>query len=159
MLDGMSTPEATTPAADGSAEALRREAWGLFWRIFMAEKSRRWQALSGLGLSPMQGQALMTLEPDAPMPMSALAERLHCDNSNITGIADRLEAMGVVERRPAPHDRRVKALELTEHGRELRERVAETAGRPPAGFDVLDAHEAATLRDLMARAVAAQPGA
>ena len=40
--------------------------------------------------------------------MSALAHALHCDNSNVTGIVDRLEAAGLVERRAAEHDRRVK---------------------------------------------------
>ena len=41
--------------------------------------------------------------------MSALAGLLMCDNSNVTGIVDRLEALGLVERRPAEHDRRVKS--------------------------------------------------
>ena len=34
------------------------------------------------------------------MPMSELAEAMRCDNSNVTGIADRLEDRGLVERRP-----------------------------------------------------------
>ena len=34
------------------------------------------------------------------MPMSALAQALQCDNSNVTGIVDRLEASGLAERRP-----------------------------------------------------------
>ena len=33
--------------------------------------------------------------------MSALAGLLMCDNSNVTGIVDRLEALGLVERKPA----------------------------------------------------------
>ena len=40
------------------------------------------------------------------MTMSAVAERMQCDNSNVTGVADRLEALGLAERVPAPHDRR-----------------------------------------------------
>ena len=54
------------------------------------------------------------------MPMSALAGPLMCDNSNVTGIVDRLEALGLVERRPAERDRRVKAVALTEQGIALR---------------------------------------
>lgn len=158
-MSTMSAPDVVRPGDSTDAEALQREAWGLFWRIFMADKARRWQSLSALGLTPMQGQALMTLMPDAPIPMSAVAERMQCDNSNVTGIADRLEALGLIERLPLPHDRRVRALALTDSGVELRERVAHEVGRPPSGFSALDAHEAAMLRDLLAKAVSAQPGA
>ena len=34
--------------------------------------------------------------------MTELAQALHCDNSNVTGIADRLEAAGLAERRAHP---------------------------------------------------------
>ena len=101
---------AATAAASGTAA---REAWRLFWRVFMADKRRRWAILSELGISPQQSMALGTLKPGEPMPMSALADALHCDNSNITGIVDRLEAAGLAERRPSERDRRVKAVVLT----------------------------------------------
>ncbi|CAA9478135.1 MAG: hypothetical protein AVDCRST_MAG38-1874 [uncultured Solirubrobacteraceae bacterium] len=155
----MSASDIVRAGDSTDAEASRREAWALFWRIFMADKTRRWQTLSALGLTPMQGQALMTLAPGAPIPMSAVAERMQCDNSNVTGIADRLEALGLIERLPLPHDRRVRALNLTARGVELREQVAQEVGRPPSGFDALDGDEAATLRGLLAKAVDAQPGA
>ena len=64
----------------------------------------------------MQAMALTSLEPGEPIPMSALAGLLMCDNSNVTGIVDRLEALGLVERQPAERDRRVKAVALTEQG-------------------------------------------
>jgi MarR family transcriptional regulator, organic hydroperoxide resistance regulator len=77
------------PAEPTSTAA--REAWGLFWRIFMEDKRRRWAILSEMGLSPQQAMAISNLQPGEPMPMSALADAMHCDNSNITGIVDRLE--------------------------------------------------------------------
>ena len=83
-----------------AAHRRRAEAWRLFWRIFLADKRRRWAILSRARLSPQQVMALGTLEPGEPVPMSALAEALHCDNSNVTGIVDRLEAAGLAERRP-----------------------------------------------------------
>src|SRR5215212_727949 len=76
-----------------------KDAWGLFWRIFSADKPRRMATLNELGLAPMQSMALMQLRPEEPMTMSAMAHALQCDNSNVTGIADRLEAMGLIERR------------------------------------------------------------
>ena len=54
--------------------------------------------------------------------MGELANAMHCDNSNITGIVDRLEEKGLVERRPADHDRRVKLIAPTPEGASLRER-------------------------------------
>ena len=58
--------------------------------------------LAELGLTLRQAHALRLLDPEEPMPMSALAERLFCDASNVTGIADRLEARGLVEREAWP---------------------------------------------------------
>jgi DNA-binding MarR family transcriptional regulator len=41
----------------------------------------------------------------------------------VTGIVDRLEHRGLVERRPAPQDRRVKSLVVTGDGARLAEEV------------------------------------
>ena len=144
--------------AGTATDTAHREAWGLFWRIFVADKPRRWAALGDLGLTMMQGMALSQLDPGKPERMSALAERMQCDNSNITGIADRLEALGLIERRADPNDRRVKTLVLTPKGVELKAQVALRAGEPPPGFSSLTEAEAETLRDLLAKAAAAQPG-
>jgi DNA-binding MarR family transcriptional regulator len=129
------------------------EAWGLFWRIFSADKPRRMLTLNEIGLAPMQAMALTSLEPDEPMPMSALATLLMCDNSNVTGIVDRLEALGLVERRPAPRDRRVKAVALTERGQALRGVVRKRMDEPPPPLKRLSDEDAATLRDILQRAL------
>lgn len=106
---------------------------------------------SEFALSPPQLFALRSLEPDEPAPMSRLAGVLRCDASNVTGIVDRLEDRGLVERRPAPHDRRIKHLVLTDAGVELRARIAGRMDRPPAGFEALSVAEQRTLRDLLAK--------
>lgn len=67
-----------------------------------------------LDLSPPLVIALKHL--DQPMPMREMAARLMCDASNVTGVADRLEERGLVERRVDPADRRVKLLVRTELG-------------------------------------------
>jgi DNA-binding MarR family transcriptional regulator len=130
-----------------------REAWGLFWRIFSADKPRRMTTLNELGLAPMQSMALTSLEPEQPMPMSALASALMCDNSNVTGIVDRLEALGLVERRAAEHDRRVKAVALTERGVALRGVVQLRMSEPPPPLAGLSDADAAALRDILQRAL------
>jgi len=132
-----------------------REAWRLFWQIFMEDKRRRWAILSELGISPQQSMAIGTLKPGEPMPMSALADALHCDNSNITGIVDRLETAGLAERRPHERDRRVKAVVLTEKGEWMRIEIDRRAGEPPPKLAALSEEDATALRDILTRAVEA----
>ena len=108
-------------------------------------------------LSEAQGRALSLLEPGRPLAMSELAEALSCDASNVTGIVDRLEARGLIERRPAEHDRRVKMLVVTEQGAELRRRALERFFEPPPAIAALSAADQRTLRDILRRALARVP--
>jgi DNA-binding MarR family transcriptional regulator len=135
------------------------EAWALFWRIFSADKSRRIAVMTELGLSFQQSMALIRLEPDEPLPMSALAGALQCDNSNVTGIVDRMEAAGLVERRPHERDRRVKAVALTPHGEAVRAEVRRRAGNPPPPIAALSEEDAVVLRDVLQRALDAEAAA
>src|SRR5215213_2886818 len=141
----------STQTVDTTAAA--KDAWALFWRIFSADKPRRMATLNELGLAPMQSMALMQLRPGEPMTMSALAGLLMCDNSNVTGIADRLEAHGLVERRPAEHDRRVKTLVVTEKGVKMRTEVERRMGVPPPPLAGLSEEDAAALRDILQRSL------
>ena len=70
-----------------------------------------------LGLTPLQARTILMLEE--PVPMRDLADRLACDASNVTGLADRLEGLSAIERVPGA-DRRQKLLSLTPEGRRLR---------------------------------------
>jgi DNA-binding MarR family transcriptional regulator len=73
---------------------------------------------ASLGLTPLQARTLLGLAQ--PQPMRSLAEVMLCDASNVTGLADRLERLGLVERVADPSDRRVKLLSLTDRGRQVR---------------------------------------
>ena len=83
----------------------------------LSERMRRHYAarVEEFALTPPQAHLLRELAP-GPRPMGELAGRLACDASNVTGLTDRLEARGLVERRAAPGDRRVKVLALTDEG-------------------------------------------
>jgi len=129
------------------------EAQRLFFEIGMDHRGRVGASLSELGLTFSQAHALRLLDPERPLPMSSLAERLFCDASNVTGIADRLEGRGLVERRSAEGDRRVKALTLTPDGVELRDRVFEIMNEPPVAIAALSVADQRTLRDVLKRAV------
>jgi MarR family transcriptional regulator, organic hydroperoxide resistance regulator len=129
------------------------EAQRLFFEIGMAQRQRAGAALAELGLTFSQAHALRLLDREEPTPMSALAEKLFCDASNVTGIADRLESRGLIERRSAEGDRRVKALVLTRAGAELRDRVYELMSEPPAPIAALSTADQRALRDILRRAL------
>ena len=115
---------------------------------------RRFMAIaSEFDLSPPQVMALRQLDPDEPKPMSELAVALRCDNSNVTGIVDRLEDRGLVERRPGEHDRRVKMLMITERGAQVRAGLAARLDEPPEALGNLSAEDQRALRDIMRRAL------
>ncbi|MEV6528083.1 MarR family transcriptional regulator [Streptomyces sp. NPDC051639] len=91
---------------------------------------------------------LLSLEP---LPMRRLAQKLKCEPSNVTGIVDRLEVRGLVERRPDPSDRRVKLAAATAEGRRVAHSLRESlrfAREPLAG---LSREERVSLRDLLQR--------
>jgi MarR family transcriptional regulator, organic hydroperoxide resistance regulator len=135
------------------------EAWELIWRIVQANKPRFMAMAQEMGLSPMQLHALRLIEPGEGIPMSSLAGLLFCDASNVTGIVDRLEARGLIERRPAPHDRRVKLLVLTEEGERVRESAHRQMTTPPPEIAALPLKHRRALRDALRAAAEAPAGA
>ncbi len=149
MFSSMMMPVAIDTS---SASALAREAQQLFFEIGMAQRVRVGTAFGALGLTFTQAHALRLLEPGRPLPMSALAELLVCDASNVTGIADRLEARDLIERRGLGGDRRVRALALTTKGADLRARVLEIMSEPPAAIEALSTEDQRMLRDILRRA-------
>jgi|SRR5215211_25188 len=130
------------------------EAWELMFELFKGTKRERFQLGQEYGLSPMQLGALHSLEPGRELPMSSLADALLCDASNVTGIVDRLEARGLIERRAAAHDRRVKLLALTDEGVRVRREVARRMSVPPAQIAGLSEADKRALRDIIRRALA-----
>jgi DNA-binding MarR family transcriptional regulator len=133
----------------------QQEAWGLMLELFMAQRGKMLSVAQEFGLHPQQAMALNILQPGEPLKLSDLATKLHCDNSNVTGIADRLEAAGLAERRPHPSDRRVKTLSLTERGEHLRGLHRERMGTAPPGIAALTDADAAALVEILQRAKSA----
>src|SRR6476619_1002289 len=100
------------------ADACR--AWQLLVKFFFAQREHLPPLGEDFELSPVQCHVLHLIEPARPLPMGRLADTLGCDASNVTGLVDRLEARGLVQRRPSSGDRRVKVLHLTPTGSRLR---------------------------------------
>jgi DNA-binding MarR family transcriptional regulator len=102
-------------------------------------------------LTSIQAKVLWML--DQPCPMRAIADKLQCDASNVTGIIDRLESRALVERQGAPADRRVKQVVRTPSGDELTERLRKEAFVEIPPLARLDEAELATFVALLERMV------
>jgi DNA-binding MarR family transcriptional regulator len=127
------------------------EVWELLRTLFGQHRRRFLIAAAELDLHPAQAGALLQL--GSPLPMTELAALLACDNSNVTGLIDRLEARGLVARQPNSQDRRVKHVVLTTAGRRLRERMLARVGRPTRGFERLSPEERHQLGDLLRQVI------
>ena len=133
------------PAADATLAALvdRLMALGAHLNGLVAEVAARH------GLTGAQASLLRSL--DRPRPMRAVADQLRCDPSNVTGLIDRIEARGLVERTPDPADRRVRLLALTERGRAVRAGLEAELAVQVASASTLGPDEAEGLLALLDR--------
>jgi DNA-binding MarR family transcriptional regulator len=109
-----------------------------------------------LGLTPPMLKGLLELDAGDALPMRELADRWGCDASFVTVVVDGLEGRGFAERRVAPHDRRIKAVQLTDEGITAREHAVAIVYGPRAGFKALTAEEQTTLATLLTTMAAAQ---
>jgi MarR family transcriptional regulator, organic hydroperoxide resistance regulator len=135
---------------DADQATLASEAWMLLQRIAFSQRPAFVSAAREFDLLPPHVIALRSLE--RPIPMGGLARLLACDNSNVTGIIDRLEERGLVERRPAERDRRVKLVALTPAGKRLKEGVEARMAEPPPPIEALSPEDQRALRDILRRA-------
>ncbi len=127
--------------------------------VFKATKPFMESVAGALELTPQQMYALKVLTNDRPMTMSELAGSLGCDASNVTAIVDRLESRGLVERRSAGHDRRVKALVMTAAGVDLAARIHERMRVAPPPIAALCEEDLSTLCGILDRALTSLEGA
>jgi DNA-binding MarR family transcriptional regulator len=129
------------------SDPMSAEVVALFARI-TARYGREYEAAASRhGLTPQQVKALLAL--DEALPMRRVAERLGAEPSNLTGIVDRLQARGLVERRADPSDRRIKLIATTDAGKAV---AADLRGRLPFATDPLAAlsdGQRQDLRDLL----------
>src|ERR1700716_2825316 len=128
------------------------QAWALLVQVAFERVHAHFAvAVAELDLAPMQAKALHELNVEPPISMRELAERLKSDPSNVTGLIDRLEARGLVERRPDPNDRRIKGLALTPAGAKLRERLFARLYAAPRSLAELSEREQRTFAHALQR--------
>jgi len=112
---------------------------------FRANRDRTATIAADFGLTLGDMRTLLSLDPDQPKPMGALAGDWKCDASNVTWLVDRLEDRGLVERRVSTLDRRVKTVVLTEVGQRTKVDLLARIHRPPDELRALSPEELQAL--------------
>ncbi|WP_307846346.1 MarR family winged helix-turn-helix transcriptional regulator [Actinospica durhamensis] len=135
------------------------EAWALMYR-FVDAHGRRGELADALGfrLGGGRGKALLRLR-QGPLTLSQLAQAVGADAPYTTLIVDKLEAHGLVERRPHPEDRRRKLVVLTDAGRHAVATAEAITLRPPPALSSLPARDLEQLTALLGRVLEADAAA
>jgi DNA-binding MarR family transcriptional regulator len=114
-------PEPAAPRTPPAGDATTRSNVSLWVRLLeshnmmLGEIRRR---LADAATMP-RFDLLANLEREDGQTLAALSRRMLVTAGNLTGLVDRAERDGVVERRADPRDRRLSRVYLTPKGREL----------------------------------------
>lgn len=85
-------------------------------RITRAIDLQSRQLVKQTGLTAPQLVVMMALDKDGPLCPTDIAKQIAASPATVTTIVDRLEALGLVQRREKPTDRRVTHILLTPKG-------------------------------------------
>jgi DNA-binding MarR family transcriptional regulator len=92
-------------------------------RIFKAIQDYSQDVVTSFGITGPQLWALKTIFQHGGLPLGELSKAMLLHRSTVTGVVDRLEAKGYVERDRDPDDRRVIKVILTPAGQDLVKRA------------------------------------
>jgi DNA-binding MarR family transcriptional regulator len=101
---------------------LLSKAYQRVWAIMREE-------IESYDLTPPQFGLLAFLWKEDGLTQVELSEQGQIDRTTVGGVVDRLEKVGLVERRQHPQDRRAYKIHLTERGKELEGPLTECANR------------------------------
>jgi DNA-binding MarR family transcriptional regulator len=132
------------------------EAWTRFLRAHSAiTRELEPQLAGGHGLTLSDFDVLVQLSqaPGRRLRPVDLARAVLLTRSGVTRLVQGLERAGLVERIPAPDDRRGSLVHITAAGRDVLRRASRThlAGVRERFADRFEPHELRTLSDLLAR--------
>lgn len=140
--------EPSSPAPDDDLS----DVWARLLGLFVTKRDTMFATLHELGLTPPHAHALFLLG-DGPVRMRDMADRMLCDASYITAVVDRLEELGLAERRAGAGDRRVKEIALTDDGRAASARISAIMTTAPDELARLSTSDRAALAALVSKAV------
>ncbi len=132
-----------------------QDAWALL-HAFVEAHNRHRELADALGfrLGAGRGRVLVQLRT-GPATLSQLAAANGVDAPYATLIVDKLEAHGLVERRPHPQDRRRKLVALTAAGHDAVAAADAILLRPPEAMQKLSADDLGRLIDILTRVLEA----
>ena len=136
----------------GGTDEQLAETWLRMMSLFFARRDQFFATLQQLSLTPPHGHALISLR-HGPVRMRDMAEMMACDASYVTAVADRLDELGLAERRNAADDRRVRELALTPKGVRVAQQLDDVFTAPPEALHSLSAADRATLLRIMRKIV------
>ncbi len=107
-------------------DADEERSWRAFRRMMVSVQERTARDLADVGLSEADYEVLSTLSevPDRTSTLHAQAAKMAWSRSRLSRHATRMEARGLIERRPDPADGRGCLLVLTQHGFTVLEEAA-----------------------------------
>jgi DNA-binding MarR family transcriptional regulator len=111
------------PDTAGTPHATARDALANLGRAVGSLRCAGSQRLVRLGISMTHFHVLTLLRHHDAMPMGKLADILDASMSSATGIIDRMEERGLVERVRVPDDRRIVLVRPTQAGLDLVDEV------------------------------------
>jgi DNA-binding MarR family transcriptional regulator len=106
-------------ASDPLVDSIVGELHGMIGSLRCAGTGRMVKA----GISMTHLHILWVLEHHGELPMSRLADLLDVSLSNATGLIDRMEERGLVERVRVPDDRRVVIVRASSQGAQMRDEI------------------------------------
>lgn len=108
--------------------------------------------LSDIGITASQHAVLSALAHKDGLSLTQIARRVFLDNPATTGLVDRLERDGLVERHRISTDRRVINIYLTKRGKSILKTIDEIATNLDTDImSVLSHTERKTLRSMLNR--------
>jgi len=128
-------------------------AWQTFLDVLHTCKPHMNKSTAPFGLTPQLAYALEIIARHESATMRVLADDLSCDASNATGVADRLERRGLIERVADSGDRRVRRVQMTAAGRKLWDELHVALRIPPPVLAGLTADDQRALTAILRRAL------
>lgn len=103
----------------------------------------------GLTFARYEALVLLTFSSRGSLPLGKMGERLQVHPTSVTSIVRRLEADGLVTRRPHPEDGRAVLAEITDAGRAVVETATAELVGADFGLGILDDDSLGRLSELL----------
>lgn len=147
------TPVRRPAVADEDASsAVLAELAQTFYELLVRHRTAMRDVIVEEGMSPPL-MATLHMLGDSAMTMRELAETIGLEPSNLTGIVDRLELRGLVERQSSSDDRRIKRVSLTRAGSLVRKRLVERLKQPTPWMLTLSRTDQKQLLSILRKAI------